>query len=71
MRTFRDNELAALAATQHGVVSRAHVKACGLSDRAIVERVRAGRLHRIHRGVYAVGHTALRGEGRLLAAALA
>jgi hypothetical protein len=71
MRTFRDNDLAALAATQYGVVSRAQVKACGLSDRAIVERVRAGRLHRIHRGVYAVGHTALRGEGRLLAAALA
>jgi hypothetical protein len=71
MRTFGDNELAALAATQHGVVSRAQIKACGLSDRAIVERVRAGRLHRIHRGVYAVGHTALGGEGRRLAAVLA
>jgi hypothetical protein len=33
--------------------------------------VRAGRLHRIHRGVYAVGHKRLSREGRLMAAALA
>lgn len=33
--------------------------------------MRAGRLVRIHRGVYAVGHDALRQEGRWLAAVLA
>jgi very-short-patch-repair endonuclease len=32
---------------------------------------RAGRLHRIHRGVYAVGHEALSWEGRCMAAVLA
>ena len=31
----------------------------------------AGRLHRLHRGVYAVGHTALTRESRLLAAVMA
>ena len=34
-------------------------------------RVRAGRLHRIHRGVYAVGHTRLSRNGRFMAAVLA
>ena len=29
---------------------------CGLSPEAIKRRVRAGRLHAVHRGVYAVGH---------------
>jgi very-short-patch-repair endonuclease len=71
MRTFPDNDLAALAATQHGVVSREQLRRCGFGDRMIVDRVAAGRLHRIHRCVYAVGHTALRREGRLMAAALA
>jgi len=33
--------------------------------------VRAGRLHRLHRGVYAVGHTAVGPRGRWLAAVLA
>jgi len=34
-------------------------------------RVAAGRLHRIHRGVFAVGHRALTGEGWCMAAVLA
>ena len=71
MRTFPDIELAELAAKQHGAVSREQRKACGFSDRMLVDRVRAGRLHRIHRGVYAVGHKRLSREGRLMAAALA
>jgi very-short-patch-repair endonuclease len=33
--------------------------------------VRAGRLHRVHRGVYAVGHRRLSNEGRWMAAVLA
>ena len=71
MRTFPDIDIAELAAEQHGVVSREQLRACGLSDRGIADRVRAGRLHRIHRGVYAVGHKRLSREGRLMAAALA
>ncbi len=34
-------------------------------------RVRAGRLHRVHRGVYALGHAGLGNEGRWMAATLA
>ncbi|MGI8920120.1 MAG: hypothetical protein ACR2HD_00370 [Solirubrobacteraceae bacterium] len=34
-------------------------------------RVRAGRLHPIHRGVYAVGHSRLTLRGRWMAAVLA
>jgi very-short-patch-repair endonuclease len=50
--------VAALAGRQHGVVSHGQLLACGLTHRAIERRSQAGRLHRIHRGVYAVGHTA-------------
>jgi very-short-patch-repair endonuclease len=50
------------------VLSVAELRACGLSDDAIARRVRTGRLHPLHRGVYAVGHTSLPLEARLLAA---
>ncbi|MCD6726791.1 MAG: endonuclease domain-containing protein [Solirubrobacteraceae bacterium] len=40
-------------------------------DEAIAHRLRTGRLHRLHRGVYVAGHTGLRLEGRLLAATFA
>ena len=63
--------LAELASRRHGVVSTAELRELGLNDNAIARRVRAGRLHRLHRGVYAVGHRVLTREGRYLAAALA
>jgi predicted transcriptional regulator of viral defense system len=64
--------LADLAEGQYGVVSRAQMRALGFSDTAIRDRVRSGRLRRIHRGVFAVvGSRALRTEGRMLAAVLA
>jgi hypothetical protein len=37
----------------------------------VTRRVQAGRLHRLHRGVYAVGHRSLSWRGRWLAAVLA
>lgn len=63
--------IARLAQRQHGVVSLGQVRGIGVSDDAVRARVLAGRLHRIHRGVYAVGHAALSAEGRFLAAVLA
>jgi predicted transcriptional regulator of viral defense system len=69
--TTPDHRVAELAARQWGVVSRPQLRALGLSDDGVRRRVRAGRLHRLHHGVYAVGHTVLNGEGRRLAAVLA
>jgi hypothetical protein len=43
----------------------------GLSATAVCDRAAAGRLHRIHRGVYAVGHPGLTDHGRWKAATLA
>jgi very-short-patch-repair endonuclease len=63
--------LARIAANQHGVVSLDQLLAAGISPEGISRRVRAGRLHRIHRGVYAVGHNRLSYEGRCKAAVLA
>jgi very-short-patch-repair endonuclease len=42
-----------------------------LSRQAIVRRLAAGRLHVVHRGVYAVGHAAVGVDGRRWAAVLA
>jgi very-short-patch-repair endonuclease len=74
MRRFRANPdlvIAQIAARQHGVVSLTQLDWAGLSHAAIRRRVQAGRLHRLFRGVYAVGHTELSREGRWLAAVLA
>ena len=74
MRKERANcevALASIAARQHGVVSAAQLAAVGIPDYGATRRVKAGRLHRVHRGVYAVGHANLSFEGRCLAAALA
>jgi len=63
--------LAELATVQHGVVGRAQLHELGLDNAAIARRIRAGRLHRLQRGVYAVGHTVLSRNGAYLAAVLA
>ncbi len=66
-----DLQLATLAGAQHGVVARRQLLQLGVSAEAIKRRAAAGRLHRLHRGVFAVGHTALRAEGHWMAAVLA
>lgn len=66
-----DTPVAELAARQHGVVSLWQLLALGYSARTIRRWAARGRLHRIHRGVYAVGHTRLSVKGRWMAAVLA
>jgi predicted transcriptional regulator of viral defense system len=66
-----DARLARLAARQHGVVSLAQLLDFGFGPHGIAERIRTGRLHRIHRGVYALSPARLRIEGYWLAAVLA
>src|SRR5437868_1239218 len=67
----RGVELAELAARQHGVVSIRQLETLfGYSRRSVLGAVRAGRLHPLGRGVYAVGHTDLSKLGECLAAVL-
>lgn len=61
----------ALAAKQHGVVARRQLLELGLSAQSIQHRLARRRLHRVHRGVYAVGRPALSREGHWMAAILA
>jgi very-short-patch-repair endonuclease len=58
----------ALAARQHGIVSRAQLLQLDLSDDAIASRIGAGWLCRVHRGVFTVGRQPLTLHGRYLAA---
>jgi very-short-patch-repair endonuclease len=43
----------------------------GVSRRAVAARLRSGRLHRVHAGVYLVGHQTISRHGRWMAAVLA
>ena len=66
-----DLAIAALAAAQHGVVSRSQLLALGLGRHRIEHRLAARRLQQVHRGVYAFGHRVLTVEGRWMAAVMA
>jgi hypothetical protein len=66
-----DGLIAEIAARQHGVIARRQLKELGLSRKAIDYRIRVGRLHILHRGVYAVGHKHLTPDGRRMAAVIA
>jgi predicted transcriptional regulator of viral defense system len=59
-----------LAESQDGVVGRQQLQRNGLSGTMIARWLQAGRLHRIHPHVYALGHRALSLRGRLWAALL-
>jgi very-short-patch-repair endonuclease len=63
-------ELWELARSQHGVVARRQLMDRGLTSKAITHRVRAGRLHPLRRGVYAVGRPDVGRHGRWMAAVL-
>ena len=68
--THPERAVTELAAGQHGVVARRQLAALGVSDTKVARLVSRGLLIRLHRGVYAVGHTALRIEGHRMAAVL-
>lgn len=63
--------LAALATSQHGVVAARQLLQLGFTRRAITIRIESGRLHPVHRGVYAVGHTNMSRKSWWIAAVLA
>ncbi|HKN94955.1 MAG TPA: type IV toxin-antitoxin system AbiEi family antitoxin domain-containing protein, partial [Thermoleophilaceae bacterium] len=66
----RHRILAELAADQDGVAEFNQLRALDISQSAIHRSVRAGRLHVVLPGVYAVGHPKLSWRGRLRAALL-
>lgn len=66
-----DGKIGRLARAQHGVVAVRQLAAIGIGRRAVQHRVSCGRLVRVHRGVYAVGHDRLTRDGRWMAAVLA
>jgi very-short-patch-repair endonuclease len=59
-----------LAGRQHGVVARSQLLALGMNEDAIQHRVERGRLHRLWRGVYAVGRSETSERGRWIGAVL-
>src|SRR5689334_24370937 len=63
--------IARVARGQHGIVTARQLAEVGLMTSAVSKRVRSGRLHRLHQGVYAVGHEGLSREARWMAAVLA
>ena len=66
--TRPDQAVARLAELQWGVVDVDELRALGLTDKAIMGRVRAGWLHPLYKRVYAVGHRNLTFQGEILAA---
>jgi hypothetical protein len=66
-----DRLIAAVAAKQHGYITRAQLLAIGLGVGAIKYRVEMGRLIPVHAGVYAVGYVQRTPVARAHAAVLA
>lgn len=64
-------QVAAIATNQHGLITTAQLHQIGVSRTMISRWVRVQRLHRLHEGVYAVGHLALTPTARRFAAVLA
>ncbi len=62
---------AEIAATQNGRITTAQLRSCGFGNSSIEHAVRSGRLFRVHRGVFALGHLAPSRLGDWQAAVLA
>jgi predicted transcriptional regulator of viral defense system len=67
----RDAAISRIAAREHGVVTTEQLLSAGVLPSGLTDGVKAGRLHRIHRGVYALGHPNIGNQGRWMAAVLA
>ena len=70
-RNGRDQRLAEISTEQGGVVSLEQLEESGVSRYSASRRSGQGSLHRIHRGVYLVGHRSISSDARLRAALLA
>jgi len=66
-----DELIAKIAARQHGVIRFVQLLWAGLDRHGIQRRVNGRRLHRLYRGVYAVGHPGVSDKGHMLAAVFA
>jgi hypothetical protein len=63
-----DPKIRTTAEGQDGLINSAQLAAAGLGPRDIEYRLKVGRLTTVHRGVYAVGHSAITRQARLRAA---
>ncbi len=69
--TLRHRPLLALATKQHGIVTTRQLAALGYTRSSASKANGVGRLKRVHRGVYAVGHEDLSWNANCLAAVFA
>jgi very-short-patch-repair endonuclease len=67
---WSEEEIAALAHRQYGVVARWQLMDIGLGKGVIERRLASRRLHQVHPGVYAVGHRRIPKEGWWMVAVL-
>jgi predicted transcriptional regulator of viral defense system len=67
----RERAIQEVAGRQHRIVALPQLNALGLSASAVRNRVAAGKLRRVHRGVYAVGLAPISIAGTYMAAVLA
>jgi predicted transcriptional regulator of viral defense system len=63
--------IAGWAGRQHTLITAPQLQSLGLGRSGVSRRASNGRLHRVHRGVYAVGHPHLTQHGHWMAAVLA
>jgi len=66
-----DRRIGEVAARQHGAITLLQLEEAGLGRRGTSERAKKGQLHRIHQGIYTVGHRAPNLHTRFMAAVLA
>jgi very-short-patch-repair endonuclease len=67
-RQSRHSSVWALVRSQYGAISHEQLAARDYSNHAIQHRLDTGRLHQVHRGVYAVGRPELTQHGEWMAA---